>query len=135
MRLIIRSFFKTIRFILGPFMLAYEMLAKPSGITRDPAAQAAMDAQTRNLVLYQFRTCPFCIKVRLALARLSLNIEKRDARHEGPARKELIEGGGEAKVPCLRINNEDGSETWLYESDAIIEYLEKLAGEQRAATA
>ncbi|MGB1109655.1 MAG: glutaredoxin family protein, partial [Gammaproteobacteria bacterium] len=113
MRLIIRSFFKTIRFIMGPFMLAYELLAKPGGITRDPEAQAAVDARTSGLVLYQFKTCPFCIKVRLAMARLSLNIEKRDAQHEGPARNELIEGGGEAKVPCLRISNEDGSFTWL----------------------
>ncbi|MGB1111349.1 MAG: glutathione S-transferase N-terminal domain-containing protein, partial [Gammaproteobacteria bacterium] len=72
---------------------------------------------------------------RLAMARLSLNIEKRDAQHEGPARQELIDGGGEAKVPCLRISNEDGSFTWLYESDAIIEHLEKLAGETQTAAA
>lgn len=135
MRFLIRSFFKIVRLIMGPFMLAYEWLATPKGIERSAELQADMDARTAGLVLYQFRTCPFCIKVRLALARLSLKVEKLDAQREGPARTALIDGGGEAKVPCLHITADDGSDHWLYESDAIIEYLEKLAAEPRTAAA
>jgi len=35
----------------------------------------------------------------------------------------LIQGGGKPQVPCLRIENEDGSIEWMYESDDIIRYL------------
>lgn len=129
MRLFFRYFFRTIRIILGPFMLLGEMLTSPKGIERDPEAQKKVDDATRDLVLYQFATCPFCIKVRKEIKRLSLNIEKRDALKDPAARAELAGGGGEIKVPCLRIPSEEGSHTWLYESDEIIAWLrERFAG-------
>jgi hypothetical protein len=37
----------------------------------------------------------------------------------------LLEGGGQVKVPCLRITNADGNVEWMYESDDIISYLQK----------
>jgi len=82
-----------------------------------------VDEQTRHMALYHFSTCPFCLKVRREMSRLSLNIELRNAQHEGPDREALITGGGEAKVPCLRISKEDGSAEWMYESNDIIAYL------------
>jgi glutaredoxin len=123
MKLFFRYFFRTIRILLGPFMLLGELLTTPKGIERTPEAQQKVDEECKALVLYQFRTCPFCIKVRKELKRLSLNIEKRDALKEPAARAELAEGGGAIKVPCLRITNEHGAHTWLYESDDIIAYL------------
>ncbi|MDX5409033.1 MAG: glutaredoxin [Thauera sp.] len=131
MKTFFRMFFKTVRIVLGPFLLLWERLTTPKGIVRSTEAQARLDAQTRNLVLYQYRTCPFCMKVRKALARLSLAVDRRDAQHDAEARRELELQGGQIKVPCLRITAADGSRTWLYESDAIIAYLENLA----AATA
>ncbi len=123
MRAIIRLFFKTLRIVLGPFMLLWEWLTRPKGIVRSPAAQAEVGEQCRSLVLYQFKTCPFCIKVRQEMRRLSLAIERRDAQGEGPYRDELIAGGGRAMVPCLKITDQAGNSTWLYESGAIIAYL------------
>lgn len=123
MKFVIRSFFKTLRLVLGPPLLLLEWLRRPRGIQRDPAAQASIDAQCRSLVLYQFRTCPFCIKVRQECRRLSLTIESRDAQPDGPARDELLRGGGQVKVPCLKISAAAGGEQWLYESDKIIAYL------------
>jgi glutaredoxin len=123
MRLFFRYFFRTVRIILGPFMLLGELLTSPKGIEREPEAQKRVDEESKHLVLYQFTTCPFCIKVRKEIKRLSLNIEKRDALKDPAARAELAEGGGEIKVPCLRITNEHGAHTWLYESDDIIAYL------------
>ena len=32
--------------------------------------------------------------------------------------------GGKIKVPCLRVNDEQGKSTWMYESSDIIEYLQ-----------
>ncbi|MGD8407713.1 MAG: glutaredoxin domain-containing protein, partial [Thiohalophilus sp.] len=82
MKWLIRYFFRTVRLIMGPFMLLYEVLTTPRGIQRAPEQQEAIDMQTRQLALYQFRTCPFCIKVRRTIKRLSLNIELRDARND-----------------------------------------------------
>ena len=123
MKIFIRYFFRTLRIILGPFMLLKEALTRPKGMTRSAAAQAAVDEQCKTLALYQFNTCPFCIKTRQEIARLSLNIQRIDAQHEGADRQALLAGGGRTKVPCLRITDSAGSSQWLYESEKIIAYL------------
>jgi glutaredoxin len=123
MKVLVRLFFKTLRIVLGPFMLLWEWLTRPRGMARSVDAQAEVDRQCRDLVLYEFRTCPFCIKVRQEMRRLSLAIERRDAQHDGPHRDELVAGGGRAMVPCLKIAEANGEVRWLYESGAIIAYL------------
>ena len=123
MKLFFRYFFRTIRIILGPFMLLNELLTKPKGIERAAEAQQKVDEESKKLALYQFNTCPFCIKVRREITRLSLNIEKRDALNDPAARAELEQEGGQIKVPCLRITDEDGKHSWMYESDEIISFL------------
>jgi glutaredoxin len=128
MRVVVRMFFKTLRIVLGPFMLLWEWLTRPKGLVRSPAAQAEVDSECRSLVLYQFKTCPFCIKVRQEMHRLSLLIERRDAQHEGPHRDALVAGGGRAMVPCLKITDQAGNSQWLYESGAIIDYLRTRFG-------
>jgi glutaredoxin 2 len=99
---------------------------------RTPEAQAAVDEATRDLALYQFRLCPFCIKVRRAIHRLNLHIELRDALNDPEHRAALLTGGGEIKVPCLAISA-DGETRWLYESSDIIDWLEHRFGETREA--
>lgn len=123
MKLLFRYFFRTIRIILGPFMLLSELLTSPKGIERPTAAQQKVDEESKNLALYQFKTCPFCIKVRKSIKGLSLNIEMRDALKDPAARAELEQHGGQIKVPCLRITDENGKHAWMYESDDIIAYL------------
>lgn len=123
MKIIIRSFFKVLRLILGPIVLLWEFLTRPKGVLRPPAIQAEVDRDTQNVVLYQYKTCPFCIKVRQEMRRLSLNIERRDAQPAGQHRDDLVRGGGKAKVPCLKITDQTGNSQWLYESGAIIDYL------------
>ncbi|MFZ5482621.1 MAG: glutaredoxin family protein [Pseudomonadota bacterium] len=123
MKPMIRAFFLTLRAILGPFLLLKERLTAPTGVVRTPEAQAAVDQACRQLALYQFATCPFCIKVRQELRRLSLNIELRDAQHDPIHRQALLDGGGKAQVPCLAITGANGQTRWLYESSDIIAYL------------
>jgi len=118
MRLLVRLFFKTIRIIVGPIMLFVDWLTTPRGVLRDAAEQQAVNDATRQLTLYQFKTCPFCMKVRRAGKRLSLNIVKRDAQHNAEARQEL------QQVPCLKIVAADGSVSWMQDSGAIIQYLQ-----------
>jgi len=123
MKPIIRLFFRTLRVALGPVMLLKERLTQPQGVVRAPAQQQAVDAACRQLALYQFATCPFCIKVRQEMRRLSLPIEKRDAQHNGPHRQALLTGSGATQVPCLQITDGAGQTQWLTDSQAIIDYL------------
>lgn len=93
---------------------------------RSPQEQQCVDKKTQSLSLYQFYACPFCLKTRRAFTRLNLNIKTHDAL-KNPARAELQNGGGEIKVPCLRIDK-DNETIWMYESDDIIKYLEQRFG-------
>lgn len=123
MRIIIRYFFRTLRLILTPAVLLWEKLTTPKGIERPADAQQRVDSETAQMALYQFKSCPFCIKVRREMKRLSLNIELRDAQHDAQHRTDLHNGGGKPQVPCLRVNDGQGNAQWLYESDAIIALL------------
>ena len=102
MKPVIRLFFKALRIILGPFLLLGYWLTQPKGIARPEAAQRAIDSRTQHLALYHFPTCPFCLKSRRVIRRLSLNIKLCDARNNPSDRAELIAGGGKPQVPCLR---------------------------------
>ena len=116
---------RLIRWILGRLILLINKLTLPEQGQRDPAYQQSIENQLKNLSLYQFETCPFCVKVRRAMQRLNLPIELRDARAPGQFRTELIEQGGRLMAPCLRIDHSDGTTEWMYESDDIIAYLEE----------
>ncbi|RUR40795.1 glutaredoxin family protein [Vreelandella populi] len=128
MRVLIRYFFRGVRLVLAPVMIISEKLTTPSALERAPAEQARVDEACQRLALYQFRTCPFCIKVRKEIARLGLDIELRDTQQDPAHKQALIEGGGQPKVPCLKINHEDGHEEWLYESDDINRWLHQRFG-------
>ena len=127
MKWVIRLFFRTVRRIIGPFMLLGDKITTPKGVKRPTEEQAKLDESTQNITLYQFKTCPFCMKVRREIKRQSLNIELRDAQHDQQHRQQLLSGGGQIKVPCLTVKNKAGDHNWLYESDNVIEYLRELA--------
>ena len=125
MRLFFKYFFKAAHYIIGPIILLWDWLTSPRGVVRSTEAQHQIDADTRKLVLYQFKMCPFSVIVRRAIKRLSLRIETRDALREESSREQLLEGGGQIKVPCLRITDDQGNNTWMYESSDIIQYLQQ----------
>ena len=86
MKTFIRFFFRSLRTVLGPVVLFKEAVSQPKGLKRSADAQEAVDLACKDLALYQYKTCPFCIKVRQEMRRLSLDVDKVDAQHEGPAR-------------------------------------------------
>jgi len=114
-----------IRWILGQIILLLDVLTSPKSVVRTPAAQHAVDEVTASMSMYQFKTCPFCVKVRRQLKRQGLNIELRDAKGDADLKAELVREGGRHKVPCLRIEKADKSVQWLYESNDIIAYLKQ----------
>lgn len=124
MKIFIRYFFRGVRTVLGPVMLLKETLTRPKALARAPAEQAKVDAACKDLALYQYQTCPFCIKVRQEMHRLALpHIQRIDVQQPGAARTELTQRGGQAKVPCLKITQPNGDMRWLYDSEKIISYL------------
>jgi len=112
-----------IRWILGRIILLLDFIFTPRGVKRSAPQQAIADEQCLSLALYQFAACPFCVKVRRQMKRLSLNIELRDVKNNAQFNTELTEQGGRHKVPCLRITKANCSVQWLYESSDINAYL------------
>jgi glutaredoxin len=112
-----------VRAILGALILFFDWVFTPKGVKRETNIQNEINEQTSDLALYQYKACPFCVKVRRSMKRNSLNIETRDAKRSDTSREELLQGGGQLKVPCLRIE-EKGEVRWMYESSDIINYLE-----------
>ena len=85
--------------------------------------QQAIKANTATLALYHFETCPYCIRVRRVMEQLGLEMELRDIHKNRQHHQDLVQGGGNQMVPCLRIHHSDGTDHWMYESDDIIEFL------------
>ena len=117
-----RSFLRLLREGSGRILILIDWLFKPSVLIRSEEEQIKVDHQTKNLKLYQFYACPFCVKTRRAIKRLNLKVETRDAQAIGKFRKELEENGGKIAVPCLKIKGSEEA-VWVYESNDIIRYL------------
>ncbi|MDQ6977991.1 MAG: glutathione S-transferase N-terminal domain-containing protein [Ghiorsea sp.] len=110
---------------VGGLMAFVSWLTSPRKIKRSPEEQQRVDAIAKNMSMYQYFACPFCIKTRRTVHRLNIPIEYRDAQVRGGEHRNTLEKeGGQIKVPCLRIDEGDKT-TWLYESNAIVAYLNK----------
>lgn len=120
----LKLFFKGLRLFLKPFMLLWAKLGTPRGLVRQPSDQQKIDSECATLALYHFNSCPFCIKVRHEMARLSLPVQLREAQHDTKNRGDLLQGGGKVQTPCLQIVDEHGNIQWMYESNDIIQYLQ-----------
>ncbi|MEK9574728.1 MAG: glutathione S-transferase N-terminal domain-containing protein [Gammaproteobacteria bacterium] len=114
---------KGVREGLGRLIILIDFIFSPKKQQRTESDQEKINEEVKSIKLYQFYACPFCIKTRRAIKRLNLPIETRNAQ-SGQYRAELLAGGGEVKVPCLKIESEEGVQ-WMYESTDIIQYLEK----------
>ncbi len=110
-----------IRWLLGRIILLFNVIFAPKKRQRPISEQLKIDEQTRNLQLYQYAACPFCVKVRRAIHRQGLNITLVNAK-QAEHQQILKEQGGKTMVPCLRIE-EAGQVQWMYESADIIQYL------------
>ncbi|NMP30912.1 glutaredoxin [Thalassotalea sp. M1531] len=113
-----------IRWFVGQIILFINFLTFPKSPSLSAEQQAQMAEKLKQLSLYQLPACPFCVKVRRAMKREGIELPIRniqDKQHN--YRDELIQGGGKATVPCLKIETADNDVEWLYESSDIINYL------------
>jgi len=114
-----------IRWILGRIILVIDFMTSPRSPKLTAEQQQQIAEQMENISLYQLQACPFCVKVRRALKRQGVKLPLVDIKtQQGKFREELIQGGGKATVPCLKIDNGDEGINWLYESKDIINYIE-----------
>ena len=117
---------KIIRWVLGRLILIIDYLTRPKKLIRIESQQQKIDAILKDHSLYEFHACPFCVKIRRYLRKNSLNINIMDAKNNKKYRSELEKLGGKIQVPCLRIKNNNNNIIWLYESNDIISYLNKI---------
>ena len=97
------------------------------GPKRSPDEQKRVEQEAKQLTLYHFPSCPFCMRTRQKIKQLDVPIREKDINQDPAAREELIEGGGKKTVPCLRIDSDEGTQ-WMYESADINRYLEQRFG-------
>ena len=114
-----------IRWVLARFILLADSLYKPKGINRSQQEQTKADTQAAKLTLYQFKACPFCVKVRWGIKRLAVGINTKDTKRNPQYANELLTGGGSPKVPCLKIEDDSGDVTWMYDSSDILAFLDE----------
>ncbi|KGJ93059.1 hypothetical protein ND2E_2525 [Colwellia psychrerythraea] len=117
---------KAIRWPIGQLILLLNVIFSPRSPKRAVSEQAKLDEQTKSLSLYQLPSCPFCVKVRRTMKREGLKIELRNISGNNDFSEELVREGGKRKVPCLRIEKEDGQVQWLYESSDVVSHLQGL---------
>ncbi len=71
-----------IRHILGLFVLLIDAVFKPRVKSLTDQEEAYLAKKIQGLELYQFKTCPFCVKVRWEMRRLGLtSIPIKDAQN------------------------------------------------------
>ncbi|MDG1122316.1 MAG: glutathione S-transferase N-terminal domain-containing protein [Glaciecola sp.] len=109
---------------IGGILVFFDIITRGTKLKRSPQAQQHVQVELEALSLYQFFACPFCIKTRRKMYKLNLPIKTLSAAKGSPHREALLNGGGKIQTPCLRIE-QNGQVQWLYESSAIITYLEK----------
>ena len=73
--------------------------------------------------LYYYDACPFCQRVLTALPKVTVDVEKRNVMQNRSFSEQQYKATGRTTVPCLLIE-ENGKETWMYESADIIRYLQ-----------
>ncbi|MCJ8314860.1 MAG: glutathione S-transferase N-terminal domain-containing protein [Saccharospirillaceae bacterium] len=117
---------KFIRVVLGALILFFNWVFTPRSIKRSSELQQQVDKNVKGFTLYQYKACPFCVKVRREIKRQAMKIPTKDAKRDQQSADELVEGGGRLKVPCLKIE-EAGTVRWMYESSDIISFLQQKA--------
>ncbi|BCE00472.1 glutaredoxin family protein [Marinicellulosiphila megalodicopiae] len=113
---------KIIRVVLGALILFLDWVFTPKSVKRSAAFQKQIEQKVKGLTLYQYKSCPFCVKVRRELKRQSIRIPLKDPKRDEVAKTELLDGAGRLKVPCLKIV-EGSNVRWMFESSDIIEYI------------
>ena len=86
-----------------------------------------MNVEEESYQLFKTDLCGFCYRVRDFADQNCITLVLRDTISEQGASEELLQGGGNSMVPCLRIQRSE-EVVWMYESMDIINYLNGQVG-------
>lgn len=94
---------------------------------RETSAVGGYNRPAQPIVLYEFEGCPFCRKVREAVAILDLDVKFLPCPKDGPTwRPEAVGKSGKRQFPYMEDPNTGKK---MLESDAIIAYLFQQYGD------
>ena len=110
-----------IRFILGRIILLLDWMTSPKPIPVSPEKIKFIQEKVKDMEIYEFKACPFCVRVRRFMKKNNISITIKDARRNKDFADELLNGGGKLQVPCLKIGGD--KIRWMYESKDIIIFL------------
>ncbi len=116
--------FMPIHWLVGGLIRLVDVLTSPKPVHRSDEEQQAINEACKNLTLYRYPTCPFCVKVKRRMRALNLPIRQIDPRKDSDARELLEKQGGKLQVPCLQIVDTNGESQLMYESSDINAYLQ-----------
>lgn len=119
---------RIIRFILGRIILFLDWITSPNPKKITSSEKERIDCFTRGMIMYEFKACPFCVRVRRFMKKNNISVDIKDARRNLSYADELISGGGKLQVPCLYISKDGNNPQWLYESKDIIDFFIKELG-------
>lgn len=95
--------------------------AKP--VERSREEQTLLNRESRRMHLYYSRNCPASILVKRYFEKTGLHPVSKEVERVDAYRNELVNGGGESRVPCLRVRHGE-QDSWIYSPEAILNYLE-----------
>lgn len=96
------------------------MPVKP--VPRSVEEQLLLDRESRRMQLYFCPSCPSSVSIKRYCERIGLHVVQKDVERVNAFRNELVNGGGESRVPCLKVENNDG-DSWVYSPEGIMDYL------------
>lgn len=117
--------FLPIHFVIGNLIRLVDFLTSPTPIERPANEQKSIEEKCKNMSLYHYPACPFCVRVRRNMKRLNLPIRQIDPRKDPQWMQTLEQEGGKVQVPCLQIVDNNGNSAWMYESAEINKYLDQ----------
>jgi len=105
-----------------------KILASCSSLISHPVKRSNNDQQRVDrlafqMTLYDHSTCAESIRARHHIKELNIPITVKNLKRCHAYEKELLSGIGRVKVPCLRVETQDGSR-WIQEFDEIMVYLD-----------
>ena len=69
-----------IRFILGRIILFLDWMTSPKPIPVSPEKIKFIQEKVKDMEIYEFKACPFCVRVRRFMKKNNISIKIKDAR-------------------------------------------------------
>lgn len=110
------------RHLKGKTLSLVDRLVPVKPFERTQEVQVLLDRESRRMHLYFSPSCPSSITVKRYCEKVGLNVVEKNVERVDAFRNELVNGGGESRVPCLCVHKESG-DVWVYSPDGIVQYL------------